>query len=296
MFYDGRPKETTRTTNRKKDQIQKSAASADVCVMCILNSVLCILGNIWAFVLLNPELIPTTIGVWIAYQALTTWKKEHIGKKKLDLAAEVIASFKLMEELIRKIRSDVIRSWEQELIATEFNIDSQHERLILYFAPHARIHQNEKEIATWYELRYKSSVYWPGIEHKFFELNQIINRISNVSKSTFNFAVESQEKGAYLSELKTGEFTTEIDSYGGIRFINNVPEENKDEINRVLDSIMELNDLISKNIKTLFNTTEHDDELSQQINEIIIEVEHKNNVGKDIKPNSWYKIKDKTDV
>ena len=236
------------------------------------------------------EIISTIGPLLLAGCALKTWKKEHIGKKKLDLASEVIASFRIVEELLDDIRYDVIPVWEIAWITTEFSIKKQNERNIRFLAPHTRIIRNRKEIDEWYALRYRASVYWPGIEHKFLELNQIINKISKVSEATFKFALARHEHRDRYNQLRRGETTSELDDSGGVRFINNIPEENKDEIKRELESIQELTEIIKDNEKIIFKNPNLPDEISIEIKQTVEEVTHNKNVGKDIKSKLWYKL------
>lgn len=147
--------------------------------MCMLNSAFCILDNVWTFTLSNIELIPTSIGVWIAYQALTTWKKEYVGKQDIDLARDVLESFSEMQLLISAVRNPMYRidetaleNWHKQI--TQNMSDTPPNFFLNALWPVYLIAQNQNEIMKWDKICLRARI---RFEASFFQLNKDIHLI-----------------------------------------------------------------------------------------------------------------------
>ena len=64
------------------------------------------------------------IGLYIAYNALQTWKKEFIGKKKIDLACDIVEQACNMQDIINYARSRLSLLSEQNELREELKKDN----------------------------------------------------------------------------------------------------------------------------------------------------------------------------
>lgn len=91
--------------------------------------------------------------LFIALYGLSTWKKEHIGKKKVELAEDVLTSFYEAFDVIKHIRFNGGFSYESDQIV-----------------------KNDSESAKQYEARKKASV----IYYRYKEHSELFHKIRSM--------------------------------------------------------------------------------------------------------------------
>ena len=128
-------------------------------------------------------------GIVIAGMALYTWKKEFIGKKKIDLACDIVEQACNIKDIIDYARSPLSLFSEQSEIKEELKKDNVEikERKIFYLIPKYRLRKNREKIETFLSLRNKAQLYWDKeILSLFGRLHRIIQDILNTSESLYS--------------------------------------------------------------------------------------------------------------
>lgn len=128
-------------------------------------------------------------GVIIAGMALYTWKKEFIGKKKIDLACDIVEQACNMKDLINKIRRPEYLHSELEEIRKELkerNIEIKEDK-IFYLIPKHRMRKHREEIETFLRLGNKAQLYWnKEVLELFIKLSNIFRDIMETSEDLYS--------------------------------------------------------------------------------------------------------------
>ena len=128
-------------------------------------------------------------GVIIAGMALYTWKKEFIGKKKIDLACDIVEQVCNMKDLINQIRRPEYLPSELEEIRKELkerNIEIKEDK-IFYLIPKYRMRKHREEIESFLRLGNKAQLYWDKeILNLFIKLSNIFRDIMDTSESLYS--------------------------------------------------------------------------------------------------------------
>ena len=130
-------------------------------------------------------LIIACAGVWVAWSALKTWKKEFIGKKKIDLACDIVEQICNIQDIIRYARNPAFFTNESNKIIKDFNKDKEEfkENKIHYLAAKYRFYNKKEEINNFFKLRNKAQLYWDkNILDLFNKLNEIIVSINTAAE------------------------------------------------------------------------------------------------------------------
>ncbi len=132
--------------------------------------------------------------LWIAFKALSTWKKELIGKSKINLAMEIVEKVYSVEDLISSIRSPITTATEYDLIIKdiqkEYDRDKQptiYRDKLYYLAPAYRIVKAWDKIQDFMSLKNKASLYWDRDIMLLFErILHLIGKVRIASKMLYN--------------------------------------------------------------------------------------------------------------
>lgn len=128
-------------------------------------------------------------GVIITGMALYTWKKEFIGKKKIDLACDIIEQVCNMKDLINQIRRPEYLPSELEEIRKELkerNIEIKEDK-IFYLIPKYRMRKHREEIESFLRLGNKAQLYWDKeILNLFIKLSNVFRDIMDTSESLYS--------------------------------------------------------------------------------------------------------------
>ena len=134
-------------------------------------------------------LIIAGAGVWVAWSALKTWRKEFIGKKKIDLACDIVEQACNMKDLINQIRKPEYLHSELEEIRKDLkgrNIEIKEDK-IFFLIPKHRMRKNREEIENFLRLRNKAQLYWnKEILELFMKLSTIFRDIMDTSESLYS--------------------------------------------------------------------------------------------------------------
>jgi hypothetical protein len=138
----------------------------------------------------------TTFGMaGIAWSALRTWRKEFIGKKKIDLACQIMESVCNIWNLLVFVRSEGWTTLEyadmlkelQEAKA-EFNEGVEiYQNKMQYLLPLHRLNKSIEQINAFLALQNKAQLYWDdNIEKLFDKLHTYLHKVKNASKTLYN--------------------------------------------------------------------------------------------------------------
>lgn len=103
--------------------------------------------------LLTIKEISLLIGIWVAIYGIDSWRREHTGKRQIELAEETLALFYEARDVIAQIRHPV--SWGHET---------------------ADIERGEKESEKNYEARKKASIVFA----RYNERQELFNKIHSL--------------------------------------------------------------------------------------------------------------------
>ena len=134
-------------------------------------------------------LIVSIVGVWFAGNALYTWKKEFIGKKKIDLACDIVEQACNMKDLINHVRYPMYLPSELEEIRKELKEDNVEikENKIFFLVPKHRVIKHREEMESFLKLRNKAQLYWnKEILELFMKLSNIFRDIMDTSESLYS--------------------------------------------------------------------------------------------------------------
>lgn len=130
-------------------------------------------------------LIIAGAGVWVAWSALKTWKKEFIGKKKIDLACDIVEQACNMQNFINNIRNPICDFSEKEKIIEILSKENKqiNKNKVIYLIPRMRMHKYKNDIEKFFSLKNKAQLYWDKeIIDLFYELNNIFQSIYDYSE------------------------------------------------------------------------------------------------------------------
>ena len=163
-------------------------------------------------------LIIAGAGVIIAGMALYTWRKEFIGKKKIDLACDIVEQACNMQDIINYARSRLSLFSEQNELREELKKDNVEikEKKLFYLIPKYRLRKNREKIEKFLSLGNKAQLYWDkDILNLFGSLHRIIQDILNTSEDLYSMlmpkdAILIAEKIAFDSYEKNDEIKNKV--------------------------------------------------------------------------------------
>ncbi len=163
-------------------------------------------------------LIIAGAGVWVAWSALKTWRKEFIGKKKIDLACDIVEQACNMQDIINYARSRLSLLSEQNELREELKKDNVEikEKKLFYLIPKYRLRKNREKIEKFLHLGNKAQLYWnKDILNLFGSLHRIIQDILNTSEDLYSMlmpkdAILIAEKIAFDSYEKNDEIKNKV--------------------------------------------------------------------------------------
>ena len=163
-------------------------------------------------------LIIAGAGVIIAGMALYTWRKEFIGKKKIDLACDIVEQACNMQDIINYARSRLSLLSEQNELREELKKDNVEikEKKLFYLIPKYRLRKNREKIEKFLHLGNKAQLYWnKDILNLFGSLHRIIQDILNTSEDLYSRlmpedAILMAEKIAFDSYEKNDEIKNKV--------------------------------------------------------------------------------------
>jgi hypothetical protein len=233
-------------------------------------------------------------GLGVAYNALTKWKKEALGKKKIDLAEKVLVGFQDVQSII-----EVARHYQSETPLSEFEeildglLKDKTEDIfsgeIAYLLASHRIAKKADTLQSWYLLKNNSKVYWgEEIANLFDTLNKITTEISDSSKKLY---YESKRKKTAEAPLLLEVCVSIIESETTDVTESDFDKFNQDDLCKLIRNdpdFQELNPIPSdttlKNIvskcmriveykRIIYDSSRENDEIKIKVDQIIKKVE-----------------------
>lgn len=158
--------------------------------------------------------ISLLLGIWVAIYGIDSWRREHKGKRQIELAEETLALFYEAKDAISFIRNPV--SYESETKNVEkFADESQSEYSARKSASivFVRYKQYSELFSKIKSIRYRFMAQIGTIEAEpFIQLNEITNEIF-VSAKMLGRLWGRNRSGVILNEKKREELYDKIDKY-----------------------------------------------------------------------------------
>ncbi|MCL2468962.1 MAG: hypothetical protein FWF24_01855 [Alphaproteobacteria bacterium] len=136
----------------------------------------------------------------VAWRALRTWRKEFIGKKKIDLACQIMESVYDIQDLLWFARKPHRTSSDLEWVKLQkekhgFGEDTEvHENKLHYLLPLYIFHTNMEATEGLSMSQNKAQLYWDdNITELFDELRGCLWRVKEASKELYNSRVPEEE-------------------------------------------------------------------------------------------------------
>lgn len=131
--------------------------------------------------------------LYFAYSALSTWKKEFLGKKEIELAEDVVIKMGVLKDILEQVRNGFSFKGETEEIEQELSQQTEkgktqeiHKERLFYLVPILRLQKSNQDIQNFMELEYKAEVYWSdSYANLFDEVKSIIINIRSASKNLY---------------------------------------------------------------------------------------------------------------
>lgn len=142
---------------------------------------------------LGVSILQILIGVvtlYFAYSALSTWKKEFLGKREIELAEEVVIKMGILKDILEQVRNGFTFKGETDEVEQELSqqtengkIQQIHKDRLFYLVPVLRLQKNNRDIQSFLELKYKAEVYWSDSYGNLFdEIKSIVISIHSAAK------------------------------------------------------------------------------------------------------------------
>lgn len=162
-----------------------------------------------------------------AYMALSTWRREHLDKKKIDLAEEIVIQMGIIRDLLHWVRNGFAYNSETDEILQDLKNQKEqgvavkiNGNILFYLVPSWRLTKNNEKISSFLNLRYKADIYWGEPCLKLFDrIDGIIFQIKNACR--FLYTGKNEKKTDYYTDIIWSDYT------------------DNDKINRELDEIYE---------------------------------------------------------
>ncbi|MBO4520265.1 MAG: hypothetical protein J5787_03575 [Alphaproteobacteria bacterium] len=143
------------------------------------------------------EVLSAVVVAGCAVSALHTWRKEFVGKKKIEFAAEFVEKAIDMKDFIAYVRNGFSLASEEEDIENELKKENKNipNGKTSYLTPKYRIKGKEDDIRNFYLLKTKALMYFGEDALKIYSVvNSIIIKIKISSDELY--------RGSCYSHLK----------------------------------------------------------------------------------------------
>lgn len=128
--------------------------------------------------------ISVLIGIWVAIAGINAWRKEHVGKRQVELAEEILALFYEANDAIRHMRSPMGFGHEmQDVERQEGESDAQFQARQNASVVFHRYNQYQEMFSRLHASRYRFMALIGQKEAKpFDELRSITNKIISAAR------------------------------------------------------------------------------------------------------------------
>lgn len=136
----------------------------------------------------------TVFMAWVAWVALSTWRKELIGKNKIELARQIMTSAYNIQDAIMYARTNRFNGEEIKEVEDKLNSEkvrypeqiSIHPDRFQFMIPHNRLAENQEKIDEFTHLMNKACLYWDKEIFSLFCLLRVcITEIREAAKDLY---------------------------------------------------------------------------------------------------------------
>lgn len=124
------------------------------------------------------NLAATMIVAFTAWRGITLWRQETLGKKKIELAEELLLTFKKVEKAIGVVRFP----------ASYISLDDLEKPYAQNVINHYKknFEENGELFAKVEALRYRATLYWPDTEEAFKKIDKVFWNINHSLRQLIN--------------------------------------------------------------------------------------------------------------
>lgn len=175
------------------------------------------------------ESAATVIMAFIAGRALYTWKREHIGKRKIEIASEIMMTVLEFQDVLIAARQSIInpmelndiKKWLEEVNANKQGVPGAvlwniYTDRLIFLRPIHQLNKNSEKIDKFESILNKSLVYFGEDMYKLLvELHSFLRQIRYASEMLYeNPNNPDLQKIAFATELKNDDITMRIFNIG----------------------------------------------------------------------------------
>jgi hypothetical protein len=148
-------------------------------------------------------LLATGAGIYVALNGLRSWKREHTGKRDIELCQKVIESFYEAEQRIMELRSPIsfpkVESAERSKQEGENSQDA--DRRDTYYVPIARYQAQREFWISFLSLKYRMRALFGGSALKpYDEIEQILREFRAAASTRYTTLYNTGELSGGLAE------------------------------------------------------------------------------------------------
>ena len=152
------------------------------------------------------QAIASLVVAGCAFFALRTWRKEFVGKKKIEFAAEFVEKAIDMKEFIAYVRNGFSSSSEENEIKEQLKKENESftDNCLFFLTPKFRILKNDDRIKYFYSLRVKALMYFGEDSLNLYKtLSLVLSQIKNRSEILYDEHenLSSEKKREYESVI-----------------------------------------------------------------------------------------------
>jgi hypothetical protein len=182
--------------------------------------------------------VSTVIAAISVIYGVGAWRREHVGRRRIELAEEVLALFYEARDAIAFIRSPMGYTGEGST-RERGDDETEDERRILdnayvVFERYKKTHEVFNKIES---LKYRFVVQFgeTSLDH-FLGLRKIVNQIFSSARMLSNLWLEQQQAGRFENSVKSEKIRESINKCEGVFW--EMPDD-KDEIKPKVNAIVE---------------------------------------------------------
>ncbi|MCG8315265.1 MAG: hypothetical protein MI976_18800 [Pseudomonadales bacterium] len=180
--------------------------------------------------------ISVLLGIWVAIYGIDSWRREHSGKRQIELAEETLALFYELRDVIADIRNPL--SWKHETSEVErakFESDMEYEARKRASVVFYRFKKNSEVINELHSLRYRFMAQIGCKEAKpFDDIRSVINEITAAARRLSYLWARTE----YRSDKEAEKSMKQIQQYEAI-FWDGLEDEDpiNDKVLKIIDEI-----------------------------------------------------------
>jgi hypothetical protein len=179
--------------------------------------------------------ISILIGIWVAIYGIDSWRREHIGKRQVEIAEESLALFYEASDAISHIRNPLGFSNEFDSInRADGESDSQYESRKQASVVFYRYNQHKELFAHLFSLRYRfMSTFGKEKSQPFDQLQSIVNRILLSARSLGRL----WSRNHFRDDKAFGEHSRLVEKYESVFWFQGDQDEIHSEVLTIIDDM-----------------------------------------------------------